>query len=62
MKIAIQYKALPEETCLETQFFANGEPVDWWPTDTCVRVEEGTWQIAVPLGEGDAPDELDPAA
>lgn len=50
---------LPEGTCLRTELRADGEPEGWWPVDICVTVQDGAWQIAVPLGSGEAPDELD---
>ncbi len=50
---------LPDGTCLQNQLFADGIPVPWWPTDTCATVQNGTWQMAVRLGEGGTPDELD---
>jgi hypothetical protein len=52
---------LPDGTCLQTQLFADGEPEAWWPSNSCVPVQDGAWRIVVPLdGEG-APSELDPA-
>lgn len=51
---------LPNGTCLETQLYADGDPETWWPMDTCVVVQDGAWQITVPLGEEGAPDKLDP--
>jgi hypothetical protein len=52
---------LPNGTCLQTQLFADGEPKAWWPSESCVPVHDGAWQIVVPLdGEG-APGKLDPA-
>jgi|GEM_PF-2691433 len=53
---------LPEGACLQTQLFADGAPVMWWPINTCVPVTAGRWRIEVPLGVGDAPAALDPAA
>jgi hypothetical protein len=49
----------PDGTCLETELYADGQLQPWWPTKTCVPVEDGTWQISVPLGKGEAPVELD---
>jgi hypothetical protein len=40
----------------------DGAPQGWWPADACVPVQEGTWEIAVPLGTGGAPAALDPSA
>lgn len=52
---------LPEGTCLQTELVADGERESWWPVEDCVPVGgDGTWTIVVPLGEGGAPDELDP--
>ena len=52
---------LPDGTYVQTQLFADGEPETWWPSESCVPVQDGAWWIVVPLdGEG-APGELDPA-
>jgi hypothetical protein len=52
---------LPDRTYVQTQLFADGGPETWWPSDSCVPVQDGAWRITVPLdGEG-APGELDPA-
>lgn len=51
---------LPGGMCLQTQLYADGDPEVWWPVDTCVAVQNGAWRIVVPLGEGEAPGELDP--
>ena len=52
---------LPDGTYLKTQLFAGCGPEAWWPSESCVPVQDGTWRTAVPLdGEG-APGELDPA-
>jgi hypothetical protein len=51
---------LPDGTCLVTELYADGELQTWWPTDECVEVQEGTWQLSVPLAEGLTPEALDP--
>jgi hypothetical protein len=53
---------LPNGTCLGTELWADGELQTWWPTDACARVQDGAWQLAVPLGAEGAPNELDPTA
>ena len=53
---------LPDGTCLHTQLFADGEPVAWWPAETCVPIQGGAWEVQVPLPEADVPEALDPAA
>jgi len=50
---------LPEGTCLSTELYADGELQTWWPTESCTPVQDGTWQLSVPLGEGLAPEALD---
>jgi hypothetical protein len=50
---------LPEGTCLLSQLYIDESPASWWPADVCIRVQEGSWEIRVPLGENGAPDELD---
>ncbi len=52
---------LPQDTCVQTQLLADGDPVAWWPADTWVTVQDGTWQFTVPLGEGETPEKLDPS-
>ena len=52
---------LPNGTCLETELYADGGLQSWWPAKTCVPVEDGTWQVSVPLGEGEAPVEVEAA-
>jgi len=53
---------LPDGTCLGTELWADGEPQTWWPGETCVPVASGTWQMIVPLGQGEVPAELDTSA
>ena len=43
---------LLDSACILTQLSANGEPVAWWPTDTCATIENGDWNIQVPLAQG----------
>jgi hypothetical protein len=49
---------LPDGTCLHTELSADDTPLAWWPTDACVEVAGGIWQIRVPLDEAGAPPEL----
>ena len=51
--------SLPNDTCLRTQLYLSEEPIDWWPADQCAAVQNSRWQMAVSLGEGEAPAELD---
>jgi hypothetical protein len=53
---------LPDGTCLGSELWADGENQAWWSGDTCVAVENGTWQMVVRLGEGAVPEELDRSA
>ena len=50
---------MPDGTCLKTELYADGQVQPWWPVETCVPVEDGTWQISVPLGEDEGPVGLD---
>jgi hypothetical protein len=54
------HSTLPDGTCLGTELWADGVLQPWWPTDTCVLIQEGRWELSVPLGEGMAPEGLDP--
>lgn len=42
---------LPDGTLLRTQFYEEDEPIAWWPVDTDVQVQNGEWQMTVPLSE-----------
>jgi hypothetical protein len=53
---------LPDGTCLGSELWANGELQTWWPGETCVPVQNGAWQMDVPLGSNGVPAELDPSA
>jgi hypothetical protein len=54
---------LPDGTCLLSQLYVDvnvdDQSVPWWPAETCIRVQEGQWEIGVPLGKDGAPKELD---
>lgn len=52
--------SLPDGSCLNSELWADGVEQAWWPGDECVPVEEGAWQMVVPLDTGGAPAELDP--
>lgn len=53
---------LPDGTCLGSELWADGELQEWWPGQICVPVQGGAWQIAVRLGAGRVPADLDPSA
>jgi hypothetical protein len=53
---------LPDGTRLGSELWADGVLQSWWPAEACLPVEEGAWQIVVPLGAGEIPAELDPSA
>ena len=42
---------LPERACIVTQLLDHGEVVPWWPGTACATIEDGDWQIDVPLGD-----------
>lgn len=52
---------LPDGACLGTELWVDGVLAGWWPAETCVPVQDGTWQQAVPLGVEQAPGALDSA-
>jgi len=56
------HSTLPEGTCLGTELWADGELQGWWPGGICVPVEDGKWEMVVPLGGDQAPGELDVSA
>ena len=49
---------LSDGTCLLTQLSINDTPESWWPSAECVDIENGQWQIRVPLGKNGVPQEL----
>lgn len=53
---------LPDGACVSTELWAEGAPQMWWPRDTSVPVQNGTWQLLVPLGRDGAPPKLDATA
>lgn len=47
---------LPDGTYLQTQLYSRYQPRTynpevWWPADKYIQVQDGEWQITVPLGE-----------
>jgi hypothetical protein len=53
---------LPDGACIQTQLQADNDEVTWWPSDACVNVHSGTWEIRVQLGVDGAPDEMNSSA
>jgi hypothetical protein len=53
---------LPDGICLGTELWADGELQAWWPSNTCVPVDDGTWHMIVPLGTDQVPADLDQSA
>lgn len=45
---------LEEGACVNAELWADGAPLSWWPTEVCASVEGGTWELVVPLEEGQA--------
>ncbi len=52
---------LLEGACVQTQLFARTAPLDWWPVNECVPIENGAWEQRVALGRDGTPPTLDPA-
>ncbi len=52
---------LPDGTCLGSELWAGGELQAWWPGETCVPVQDGTWKMVVWMGRDQVPPELDPS-
>ncbi len=50
--------SLSDGTPLHARLYADDAPLNWWPEETLVEVQDGEWQVRVALGEGDAPHEL----
>lgn len=60
--IATGWTTLPEGTCIQTQLYADEEPVPWWPTATCADLQASEWQTVVNLDKAGALDALDHSA
>lgn len=45
---------LPDGTCVSTELWADGALQTWWPTDACAPIEQGAWELVVPLETGQA--------
>jgi hypothetical protein len=43
---------LPDGECVSAELWADGAPLSWWPTDACATVQEGVWELVVPLEPG----------
>lgn len=52
------HSILLDGTLLQSQFYADDEPEEWWPGERYIEVQNGSWQITVRLGENGAPDAL----
>jgi len=62
-RILVQGRStLPDGTCLGSELWEDGEMQEWWPGETCVQVQDGSWQCSVPMGKGGVPAELDASA
>ncbi len=46
--------SLAEGTCVSAELWAGGVLQTWWPAEACAPVEEGTWELVVPLEPGHA--------
>lgn len=40
---------LPSGSCVNTELWADGTPVIWWPTNACISIQEGSWKQVVVL-------------
>lgn len=43
---------LPDGECVSAELWADGTPLSWWPSDACATVQEGVWELVVPLEAG----------
>lgn len=51
---------LSDDNCIHTQLFSEDDSLLRWPADSCIRPTSGAWETTMPLGQGGAPDQLDP--
>lgn len=54
--------SIAEDDCVQTELLENDQPTQWWPSDICVQVGEGRWELLAALGRDGAPEQLDPTA
>ena len=59
-EIVVAGLAAARVDAVQIRMSAGGKPVTWWPEDASTPVVKGSWEVTVPLGEGGAPDGLDP--
>jgi len=45
---------LPDGACVSAELWANGAPLAWWPLDACAPIQQGAWELVIPLPEGEA--------
>ena len=43
---------LPEGACVSTELWADGVIQSWGPSETCAPVQDGEWELVVPLEPG----------
>lgn len=55
------WSALASGTCLELQLYEGVQPIDAWPTDLCIPVESGLWQVTATLEGDETRPALDPS-
>lgn len=41
--------SLPDDTCIQTQLYADHRLQSWWPSEQCALTQGGAWEISVPL-------------
>jgi hypothetical protein len=53
---------LPDGTILQSQLYENDILLTWWPAEREFPIQNGNWQIEVPLGENGAPEDVAPCS
>jgi hypothetical protein len=43
---------LEDGTCLNAELWADGVLQTWWPTEVCALIQQGAWELVVPLEVG----------
>jgi len=54
--------ALPNGTPVCSWLEIDGQPAEWWPEDSAVKVKDGLWRLTMALGKDDTAHSLDTAA
>jgi hypothetical protein len=52
--------SLPDGACIQTELLVDDEAASWWPDTACAEVQDGGWELDVPLPPAGTPGATDP--